>query len=117
MTTITFRISKRDSEQYDQLMQIMAAQGYQEISVHDTETLDMEFTKPDPIQTPLLRVRVLAGTLNIRSGPAATFADIGDVLAGQDLDVWEVAPNGWYRINLVEQMWISGNPLYTQRLS
>lgn len=116
MPTLTFRISRQDLMQYNQLMEIMRAQGYEEISVHDTETIDMEFSKPDPIKTPLFRVRVLAGMLNIRSGPASTFVDIGDVLQGQDLSVWEVAPNGWYRIDPTSQRWISGNPAYTVKI-
>jgi len=56
--------------------------------------------------------------LNIRAGPAATFADIGDVVKGQELDVWEVSALWWYRISQEGQKaeWISGNPSYTEKI-
>lgn len=71
---------------------------------------------PEPEPVPLFQVRVIVDALNVRAGPAATFTDIGDVTAGQELDVWEVAANGWYRIHRTEQRWISGSTSYTTRL-
>ena len=64
-------------------------------------------------ELPLFRVQIIVAALNVRSGPAATFQDIGDVTAGQELDVWEVAPNGWLRIHATEQRWISGAAAYS----
>jgi uncharacterized protein YraI len=68
------------------------------------------------LNPPLFRVRVLAGTLNVRAGPGVTFAPVGTVSAGQELGVYEVAASGWYRISADEQRWISGSPTYTTRI-
>ncbi len=69
-----------------------------------------------PAPVPLYRVRIIVDALNVRSGPAATFADIGDVTRDQVLDVWEAAPSGWLRIHQSEQRWISGSSSYSTRV-
>ena len=66
---------------------------------------------------PLFQVRILAGELNIRSGPAATLPILGHVHKDQIVEVWEVAvPSGWYRIDASAQKWISGGAAYSVKL-
>lgn len=66
---------------------------------------------------PLFRVRVLVPVLNVRSGPAATFPDVGDVLKDQVIDVYAVAqPSGWYRVSATEERYISGSGAYTVKV-
>jgi hypothetical protein len=80
------------------------------------EALSIVATCDKYLNPPLFRVRVLAGTLNVRAGPGVTFAPVGTVSAGQELGVYEVAASGWYRISADEQRWISGSPTYTTRI-
>jgi GH25 family lysozyme M1 (1,4-beta-N-acetylmuramidase) len=65
----------------------------------------------------LFQVQMTYPALNVRAGPGTTFADVGDVLAGQILDVYEVhSPSNWLRIHATEQRWISGSTTYHTRL-
>jgi lysozyme len=74
----------------------------------------IENPPPPPV---LFRVQMTYPALNVRAGPATTFPDIGDVMAGQVLDVYEVhSPSGWLRIHATEQRWISGSTTYHTRL-
>lgn len=77
----------------------------------------------DPVVVPapayLFQVKIITPVLNIRSGPASTFSDIGDALAGEVKDVYEIHPvNGWYRISPASAppMWISGGSQWTLRV-
>lgn len=72
--------------------------------------------KYKPAPASLFRVRVLVPVLNIRAGPATTFADVGDATAGQMFDVYEVAASGWCRIDQTQQRWISGGAAYTVKV-
>lgn len=65
----------------------------------------------------LFKVRVVIPVLNVRSGPAATFSDIGDVLVGQELPVYAVAqPSGWFKVSPTEERYISGSGAYTIKI-
>ena len=103
----------------DELNQTIAKLSDMEVTrrgiVHWAE-LQTKPPAPAPVPNPLFRVRVIINALNVRVAPGATFTDIGDVFFGQELDVWEVASNGWYRISQGEQRWISGSAIYTERL-
>jgi len=80
-----------------------------------TATTVTETDKPPTL--PLFWVKVLANVLNVRSGPAPTFEDIGDVILNQRLAVYAVAPGtGWYKIEPDKDFWISGSPAYTEKL-
>lgn len=66
-------------------------------------------TQPPPT---LRRIRVLGAVgswINIRSGPATTFRDIGDLYAGEIRNVYQAqmdgAGNEWVRIS-IEQAWV-----------
>lgn len=82
------------------------------IRVHAQAILDLVNAPPV-----LFRVQVRPTvTLNIRSGPAATFTDIGDLQPNAIASVYAVAANGWYKIAPLTEQWISGNALYTEKL-
>lgn len=72
---------------------------------------------PPPAPIPLFKVKVIVLALNVRSGTAATYPDVGDVLKDEVLDVYEVAvPSGWLRIHPTEKRWISGSSAYTVKV-
>lgn len=80
-----------------------------EISQHANAILDITQRQ--------FQVKVKTGvTLNIRSGPGTTFADIGDLAPNTVASVYAVAQNGWYRISRLEEKWISGGSNYTERV-
>ena len=66
---------------------------------------------------PLFQVRILADTLNVRAGPAATFTDIGDIHKDEIVEVWKVdTASGWFQIDQSAQKWISGGAAYSVKL-
>lgn len=55
--------------------------------------------------------KVNTSTLNIRSGPGASYKDIGDLKSGDIVEILE-EKDGWYKI--VEEKWVSGKYISTE---
>ena len=71
----------------------------------------------DDVPAPLFRVKILVEALNVRSGPAVSFADVGDVLKDAIVPVYAVSTaTGWYRIDPTVDKWISGGTQYSVRV-
>jgi hypothetical protein len=70
-----------------------------------------------PAPAPLFQVRIIVPVLNIRSGPAVTYADVGDLLKDAVVPVYAVdAASGWFRIDTTAAKWISGSGSYSVRV-
>lgn len=81
----------------------------QEVALHANAILD--------VVNRLFQVKIKPGvTLNVRSGPGTTFADVGDITPNTVAPVFTVAANGWYRINRLEEKWISGSAQYSDKV-
>lgn len=87
------------------------------LSVIDSLTAEIrEIMNETPEVIPLFRIRIKPGvTVNIRSGPAVTFTDIGDAKAGEEYSVYEER-SGWYKLSHLEERWMSGNILYSEKI-
>lgn len=55
--------------------------------------------------------KVTASVLNVRSGPGASYKDIGDLKNGDVVEIFE-EKDGWYKI--VEEKWVSGKYISIQ---
>lgn len=72
---------------------------------------------PAILDGPLYRVRTRF-KLNIRSGPSAGFADIGDVPPGVEKDILQEGPNHLFgKISSFPEQWISVSAEHVERLS
>ena len=72
-----------------------------------------QFAPPEE-ETVLFRARCITTALNVRSGPGAGYEKVGLLRMGDEVDVYEVSDNNWYRLGA--GLWCSGYEKYMERL-
>lgn len=60
----------------------------------------------------LFQAKCIAGALNVRSGAGVENSIIRQIKNGDIVNVYEIASNGWYRIEKDKQEWCSGSTAY-----
>ena len=70
---------------------------------------------PEPEEEDVLfRAKCVTPALNVRSGSSTAYPVVGSLREGDEVSVYEVASNGWYRIGVGR--WVSGHEQYMKRL-
>ena len=72
--------------------------------------------QPEPEKV-LFRAKCVISALYKRSGPSSNYPVVGSLALGDEVDVYEVSPDGWFRIEENSQVWCSGHERYMQKIS
>lgn len=72
-----------------------------------------QLTLEDDLNRSLFQARCIVSALYKRSGPGRDYIPRGNLVRGEVVNVFEEL-NGWYRIDLREQIWCSGDDHYME---